>query len=180
MRMPAVFFGPYAPEALTTQVAVFSHDFKRFKRLTKLATSSKECAGLQKEQRAKKEQEGYTSGHCTIARTRYPCFQKGAGMKCHGCFGFFVLAIVLGVVTHAMAKPARDLHADHMTDKLWWIIDITKQFQPEFQAHVTLEAPDGERLALTLQGEHARTLVHDDVITLERKPGIQVDPLSRR
>jgi hypothetical protein len=31
------------------------------------------------------------------------------------------------------------------------------------------------RLALTLQGEHARTLVHDDIIVLERKPGVQAD-----
>jgi hypothetical protein len=38
-------------------------------------------------------------------------------------------------------------------------------------ARGTLEAPDGERLALTLQGESARTLVHDDVIALDRKPG---------
>jgi len=30
----------YAPYALTSHVSVFSHDFKRFERLTKLATSS--------------------------------------------------------------------------------------------------------------------------------------------
>src|SRR6266699_3548353 len=65
-----------------------------------------------------------------------------------------------------------------MADKLWWIIDITKQYQPQFQAHVTLEAPDGERLALTLHGESARTLVHDDVIELERKPGVP-SPIAR-
>jgi len=52
---------------------------------------------------------------------------------------------------------------------------ITKEYQPQFQAHVTLEAPDGERLALTLQGENARTHVHDDVITLERKPRVPDD-----
>src|SRR5712691_5150512 len=40
MRVIAAFFGLYAPDALTTHVSVFSHDFKRFKRLTKLATSS--------------------------------------------------------------------------------------------------------------------------------------------
>ena len=89
--------------------------------------------------------------------------------------GFFLLAVVLGVVTQAMAQPAYDLHADRLADKLWWIIDITKQYQPQFQAHVTLEAPDGERLALTFQGVRARTLVHDDVIELERKPGVQAD-----
>ena len=89
--------------------------------------------------------------------------------------GFFLLAVVLCVTTPALAQSARDLQADRMADKLWWIIDITKQYQPQFQAHVTLEAPDGERLALTLQGEHARTLVHDDVIELERKPGVQAD-----
>src|SRR5215468_10433141 len=89
--------------------------------------------------------------------------------------GFFFLAVVLCVATPAMAQPTRDLHADRLADKLWWIIDITKEYQPQFQAHVTLEAPDGERLALTLQGENARTLVHDDVIALERKPGVPSD-----
>jgi hypothetical protein len=89
--------------------------------------------------------------------------------------GIFLLAVMLCVATHAVAQSARDLQADRMADKLWWIIDITKQYQPEFQAHVTLEAPDGERLALTLQGESARTLVHDDVIALERKPEVHAD-----
>ena len=89
--------------------------------------------------------------------------------------GVFLLAVVLCVATHAMAQPRRDLQANKIADKLWWIIDITKQYQPQFQAHVTLEAPDGERLALTLQGENARTLVHDDVIALARKPGVQAD-----
>ena len=86
--------------------------------------------------------------------------------------GFFLLAVVLCVATPAMAQPARNIQADRMADTLWWIIDITKEYQPQFQAHVTLEAPDGERLALTLHGESARTLVHDDVIELERKPGV--------
>jgi hypothetical protein len=89
--------------------------------------------------------------------------------------GFVMLAVVLCVATHAMAQPTRDRQADRIAAKLWWIIDITKQYQPSFQAHVTLEAPDGERLALTLQGESARTLVYDDVIELERKPGVQAD-----
>jgi|SRR5437016_11292762 len=89
--------------------------------------------------------------------------------------GFFLVAVVLCVTTPALAQSARDLEADRLADKLWRIIDITKQYQPQFQAHVTLEAPDGERFALTLQGESARTLIHDDVIALERKPGILAD-----
>ena len=89
--------------------------------------------------------------------------------------GFVMLAVVLCVATHAMAQPIRDRHADRMADKLWWIIDITKQYQPSFQAHVTLEAPDGDRLALTFEGESARTLVHDDVIALEPKSGVPSD-----
>ena len=40
MRVIAVVFGPYAPDALPSHVSVFSHDFKRFEQLTKLATSS--------------------------------------------------------------------------------------------------------------------------------------------
>src|SRR6267143_2959342 len=122
--------------------------------------------------RCKKEKGRYTSGHGTIAHVRDQCFQKGAGMKQRG---FFLLAVVLCVATHAMAQPARDRQANQMTDKLWRIIDITKQYQPQFQAHVILEAPDGERLALTLPGESARTLVYDDVIALARTPGVQAD-----
>jgi hypothetical protein len=127
---------------------------------------------IQQQERAKKEKGRYTSGHGTIPRARYSCFQKGAGMQQRGVF---LLAVVLCVATHAMAQPTRDHQANRIADKLWWIIDITKQYQPQFQAHVTLEAPDGERLALTLQGESARTLVYDDVIALERKPGVQAD-----
>ena len=89
--------------------------------------------------------------------------------------GFFLLALVLGVTTPALAQSARDLEADRLADKLWRILDITKQYQPQFQAYVTLEAPDGERVALTFQGESARTLVHDDVITLARKSDIPAD-----
>ena len=89
--------------------------------------------------------------------------------------GVFLLAVVLCAATQAMAQPANDLQAERIADKLWWIIDITKQYQPEFQAHVTLEALDGERVALTLQGESARTLVQDDVIALALQPGVQSD-----
>src|SRR5438093_13566326 len=88
---------------------------------------------------------------------------------------FFLLAVVLGVTTPALAQSARDLEADRLVDKLWRLLDITKQYQPQFQAHVTLEAPDGERVALTFQGESARTLVHGDVISLARKSGIPAD-----
>ena len=72
--------------------------------------------------------------------------------------GFFFLAVALCMVTHVMAQPAHNLQADRIADKLWWIIDITKEYQPQFQAHVTLEAPDGERLALSFPGESARTI----------------------
>jgi hypothetical protein len=89
--------------------------------------------------------------------------------------GVFLLAAVLCAATQVMAQPARTLHADRIADTLWWIIDITKEYQPQFQAHVTLAAPDGERLALRFPGESARTLVRDDVIALERTPGGQVD-----
>jgi hypothetical protein len=40
MRVIAAFFGPYAPDALTAPVSVFSYAFKRFERFTKLATSA--------------------------------------------------------------------------------------------------------------------------------------------
>ena len=40
MRGIATCFCPYTPDALPSHVSVFSHDFKRFEQLTKLATSS--------------------------------------------------------------------------------------------------------------------------------------------
>ena len=46
-----------------------------------------------------------------------------------------LLAVVLCGATPAFAQSARDLQADRMADTLWWIIDITKEYQPEFQAH---------------------------------------------
>ena len=85
---------------------------------------------------------------------------------------FFLLAVVLYVTTPALAQSARDLEADRLANKLWRVIDITKLYVPQFQAHVTLEAPDGERLALTFDGESGRTLIHDDVISLDRKPDV--------
>ncbi len=48
--------------------------------------------------------------------------------------GFFLLALVLCVTTPALAQSARDLEADRLADKLWRILDITKQYQPQFQA----------------------------------------------
>jgi hypothetical protein len=89
--------------------------------------------------------------------------------------GFVLLPLLLSLATPALAQAARDLEADRLAEKLWRIIDITKQYQPQFQAHVTLEAPDGERLAFTFDGASARTLVHDDVITLERQPDVSAE-----
>jgi hypothetical protein len=89
--------------------------------------------------------------------------------------GVFLLTVLLYLASLALAYSARDLEADRIADKLWRVIDITKQYQPQFQAHVTLEAPDGERLAMTFDGESARTLIHDDVIALDRKPDVHGD-----
>jgi hypothetical protein len=89
--------------------------------------------------------------------------------------GFFLLALLLCLGTPLMANADRTFEADRLADKLWRVIDITKQYQPQFQAHVTLEAPDGERLALTFQRESARTLVSHDIIELERTREIPAD-----
>jgi hypothetical protein len=40
VRVIAVFFGPGAPDVLTSHVSVSSHDYKRFDQFTKLATST--------------------------------------------------------------------------------------------------------------------------------------------
>src|SRR5262249_43525283 len=83
--------------------------------------------------------------------------------------------VVLCMATPAMAQQGHNLQAHRLADKLWWVIDITKEYQPQFQAQVTLEAPDGERLALTLHGERARLLVPNDAIKLAPKPGVPAD-----
>src|SRR5205823_5546231 len=41
MRVIAVFFGPCAPDVLTTRISVLSYNFKRLEIFTKLATSSR-------------------------------------------------------------------------------------------------------------------------------------------
>ena len=84
----------------------------------------------------------------------------------------FLLTVLLCLASRTLAQSDRDREADRLSDQLWRVIDITKQYQPQFQAHVTLEAPDGERLAVTFDGESARTLVHDDIIVLDRKPDV--------
>jgi hypothetical protein len=66
MRVIAAFFGLYAPYALTSHVSVFSHDFKRFERFTKLATSSINGQG---------ELPAVEQGHagCVAAVSLQPC-----------------------------------------------------------------------------------------------------------
>jgi len=48
MRVIAMFSGPCAAEALTARGSVFSHEFNWLERLSKLATSYKECRFLSK------------------------------------------------------------------------------------------------------------------------------------
>ena len=67
------------------------------------------------------------------------------------------------------SKPIR------LARKLWRVIDITREYVPQFQAHVILEAPDRERLTLTFRDESAQTLVRSDVIALAPKTGIPPD-----
>ena len=46
----------------------------------------------------------------------------------------------------------RHLEAIRLSRKLWRVIDVTRQYVPQFQAHVILEAPDRERRAPHLPG----------------------------
>ena len=87
----------------------------------------------------------------------------------------FLLALLLSVASSAVAQSERHLEAIRLSRKLWRVIDITRQYVPQFQAHVILEAPDRERLSLTFQDERAQTLVRSDVIALAPKPGIPSD-----
>ena len=87
----------------------------------------------------------------------------------------FLLALLLSVASSAVAQSARHLEAIRLSRKLWRVIDITREYVPQFQAHVILEAPDRERLPLTFRDERAQTLVRSDVIALAPKTGIPPD-----
>jgi hypothetical protein len=87
----------------------------------------------------------------------------------------FLLALLLYVASSAVAQSGRHLEAIRLSRKLWRVIDITRQYVPQFQAHVILEAPDRERLTLTFRDERAQTLVRSDVIALAPKTGIPPD-----
>ena len=87
----------------------------------------------------------------------------------------FLLALLLYVAPSAVAQSARHREAVRLSRKLWRVIDITRQYVPQFQAHVILEAPDRERLTLTFQDERAHTLVRSDVIALAPQTGIPAD-----
>jgi hypothetical protein len=84
----------------------------------------------------------------------------------------FLLALLLYMASPAVAQSARHLEAVWLSRKLWRVIDITRAYVPQFQAHVILEAPDRERLPLTFRDARAHTLVRSDVIALAPKPGI--------
>jgi hypothetical protein len=43
---------------------------------------------------------------------------------------FFLLALLLCVTTSPLAQSDRELEADRLADKLWRVIDISKQYQP--------------------------------------------------
>jgi hypothetical protein len=86
-----------------------------------------------------------------------------------------LLALLLLVVSPAVAQSERHREAIRLSRKLWRIIDITREYVPQFQAHVILEAPDRERLTLTFRDERAHTLVRDDVISLSPQATIPPD-----
>ena len=67
----------------------------------------------------------------------------------------FLLALLLYVAPSAVAQSARHLEAVRLSRKLWRVIDMTREYVPQFQAHVILEAPDRERLTLTFRDARA-------------------------
>ena len=90
-------------------------------------------------------------------------------------FVVFLLALLLSVAPSAVAQSARHREAIRLSRKLWRVITMTRQYVPQFQAHVILEAPDRERLTLTFRDARAHTLVRSDVIALAPKTGIPPD-----
>jgi hypothetical protein len=87
----------------------------------------------------------------------------------------FLLALLLYIASSAVAQSARHLEAIRLSRKLWRVIDITREYVPQFQAYLILEAPDRERLPLTFRDERAQTLVRSDVIALAPKTAIPPD-----
>ena len=89
--------------------------------------------------------------------------------------GVFLFAFLLLVASPAVAQSERHREAIRLSRKLWRVIDITREYVPQSQVHVILEAPDRERLTLTFRTEQAHTLVRDDVITLSAQNTIPPD-----
>jgi hypothetical protein len=87
----------------------------------------------------------------------------------------FLLALLLSVAPSAVAQSARHREVVRLSRKLWRVIDMTRAYVPQFQAHVILEAPDRERLTLTFRDARAQTLVRSDVIALAPQTGIPAD-----
>jgi hypothetical protein len=87
----------------------------------------------------------------------------------------FLLALLLYVAPSAVAQSARHREAIRLSRKLWRVIAMTRQYVPQFQAQVVLEAPDRERLTLTFRDARAQTLVRSDVIALAPQTGIPAD-----
>ena len=88
---------------------------------------------------------------------------------------FLLAMLLLAVAPSAVAPSARHREAIRLSRKRWRGIAMRREYAPQFQAHVLLEAPDRERLTLTFRGERAQTFVRRDVIALAPKPGIPPD-----
>jgi hypothetical protein len=125
-----------------------------------------------------KEKSGTTIGCTTLANpttlesNKSLRRLKGCGMK---YLVVLLLALLLLVASPAVAQSERHREAIRLSRKLWRVIDITREYAPQFQAHVILEAPDRERLTLTFRTERAQTLMRDDVIALSLQGTIPPD-----
>jgi hypothetical protein len=86
-----------------------------------------------------------------------------------------LLALLLCTASHAWPASSVTLDATRIATKLWRVIAISREYTPQFQAHVILEAPDGERLSLTFRDATARILIRHDVLELEPKMDIPAD-----
>jgi hypothetical protein len=88
---------------------------------------------------------------------------------------FLLAMLLLAVAPSAVAPSARHCEAIRLSRKRWRVIAMRREYVPQCQAHVLLEAPDRERLTLTFRDERAQTFVRSDVIALAPKPGIPPD-----
>src|SRR5215216_419912 len=92
--------------------------------------------------------------HCPTHKLQRPQSPRMAVLVVSKGLAMFVF-LLLCLTAPALAQGENTLQVDQVSAKLWRVIDITRVYTPQTQAHVVLEAPDKERLSLAFHIESA-------------------------